>query len=142
MTPEEQYTYVDKFITLTGHKPVGEVRMSFRVISRKYIMAGLEAQVTFKGADGEDYLKTVFTAVKRYQRDNNKFVPDHNQRKPDGQTEEAERDAGAPEEQSGAGDAPRGLPAVPVHVDVQPQATQDDGGSVGEEVPPANEVTP
>jgi hypothetical protein len=54
--------------------------MGMRIESNKYFHAGLEAQVEFKGLDGQPFLKTIFTPVRRYLRDNNKFVPDHNQK--------------------------------------------------------------
>jgi len=83
--PTDQELYAAKFTAQTGQKPAGEVKVAVRMMSRARFFAGLEAQVKFKGIDGEDFLKTVFTPIREYRRDNNKYVPHHNQRtRPDG----------------------------------------------------------
>ena len=99
---EQQRLFAGKFYRQTGRLPKGEVISTFRVESQKYIMAGLEAQVEYAGADGKPFLKTIFTPIKRYMRDRNKYMPAEEDRK-HGKDTEAARDAGETKEQSGAG---------------------------------------
>ena len=86
--PTTQELYVAKFTAQTGFKPASEVKMAMRAMSRTKFYAGLEAQVSFRGLDGEDFLKTIFTPIKQYMRDNNKYVPHHNQRRLNGPQDE------------------------------------------------------
>ncbi len=128
--------YTAQFKKTTGYVPQGVPVMKFGMMTRTHFYAGLEAQVKFRGIDGESFLKTIFTPVKRYMRDNNKYTPDHNQKRlthveePKGTGPVAEGEG-----QPRAGDTPGSLSPVPVHVDVQPEAAPAGGVSVGEVQP-------
>jgi len=67
--------YKRQFEQRTGHTPVGPVTMEMRRVTARDVMAGLEAQVEFKGADGKPYLKTIFSGVRVYRREKGKYLP-------------------------------------------------------------------
>ena len=70
---EQQRLYAGRFYRQTNKLPIGPVSTKIARAKGGDAVAGLEAQVEVKGADGTKVLKTIFTPIRHIHIERNKY---------------------------------------------------------------------